>query len=120
MFYLMEILKLDSALEVLYLNKDKAALGIRDIRRKLPFRLTGEEISMMLEKFLGDKLVSEKLQEEGKEYFITYEGIKFYQRGGYLRDKVRAFSMKFLKALLTLLGIASTVVGIALGVRELL
>ncbi len=120
MFYLMEILKLDSALEVLYLNKDKAALGIRAIQKKLPIRLTGEDISMMLEKFLSDKLVSEKPQKEGKGYFITYEGIKFYQRGGYLRDKARAISMKFLKALLTLLGIASTIVGIALGMRELL
>ena len=116
----MEILKLDSALEVFYLNKDKAALSIGDVQKKMPFKLTGEEISMMMNKFRKDSLILPNMESGAKRYFITYEGIKFHQRGGFLHDKVRHLFKKLLKIFVVLLGIFSTIVGIVIGLRELL
>ena len=120
MFYLMEILKLDSALEILYLNQDKPSMNVRGIQQKMPFKLRGEEISMILDKFRIDDLVSRQTGTKSTGYCITYKGMKFYQRGGYLREKVRIFFKKAMKIAVMILGFISTVVGVILGLRQLL
>lgn len=120
MFYLMEILKLDSALEVLYLHKDTPSLSVNDIRKKIPFRVPHEEVAMMLDKMQDDHLVSKKKKNAAEGFFITYVGMKFYQKGGYLKALIRSFFKKAVKLLLVALGAISTIIGIALGLRELL
>jgi len=115
----MEILKFDSALEILCLNKDGATLSLKDIQKRMPFRISGEEASMILDKFRSDSLIVQKKKESVEEYFITYAGVKFYQKGGYLGETIRTFFKKLLKISVVALGVISTIIGIALGLREL-
>lgn len=116
----MEILKLDSALEVLYLNKEQSALSLKDIRKKIPFKIPDDEVTMILDKMQGDHLASKKVKGSSEAFLITFEGMKFYQKGGYLRAMVRNFFKKLLKISLVALGAVSTIIGIILGLRELL
>ncbi|GEM_PF-1439618 len=119
MYYLLEILKLDSALEILYLNKDKAALTQKEMQSKLSFRFSEEEIAMLIDKIRKDSLLTEIVKNTISKYYLTYEGAKFYQNGGFLKAAVRNFFKKAIKTFIVALGVISTLIGIALGVREL-